>query len=125
MDVASNLRRFALPLTLVRLRRDQRPGDLLIVVQAPPRTGVAQLLPAGATGLTGGNGMLTSTTTHLEGIFAATDIPATILDHLGLKKPDGVNGQPLRRARPTQLFPYGQTPAAEDGRGCRSSRARR
>jgi hypothetical protein len=81
---------------LDQLLRDQRPGDLLLVVQAPPRTGVAQLLPAGASGLTGGNGMLTSTTTHLEGIVAATDIPATILDHLGLKTPDGVNGQPLR-----------------------------
>ena len=81
---------------LDQLLRDQRPGDLLIVVQAPPRTGVAQLLPAGASGLAGGNGMLTSTTTRLDGIVAATDIPATILDHLGLKKPDGVNGQPLR-----------------------------
>jgi hypothetical protein len=81
---------------LDQLLRDQRPGDLVIVMQAPPRKGASQLLPAGASGLTGGNGMLTSTTTHLEGLVAAIDIPATILDHLGLKKPDGVNGQPLR-----------------------------
>jgi hypothetical protein len=81
---------------LDQLLRDQRPRDLLVVVQAPPRAQGAQMLPAGASGLPGGNGMLTSTTTHLEGIVAAIDIPAAILDHLGLKKPDGVNGQPLR-----------------------------
>jgi hypothetical protein len=81
---------------LDQLVRDQRPGELLLVVQAPPRARAPQLLPAGASGLAGGNGMLTSTTTRLDGIVAAIDIPATILDHLGLKKPDGVNGQPLR-----------------------------
>jgi hypothetical protein len=81
---------------LDQLLRDQRPGDLLIVMQSSRREGGSPLLPAGASGLAGGNGMLTSTTTHLDGLVAATDIPATILDHLGLKKPDDVNGQPLR-----------------------------
>src|SRR5262249_2445069 len=39
---------------LDQLLRDQRPGDLLIVMQAPPRKGASQLLPAGASGLSGG-----------------------------------------------------------------------
>jgi hypothetical protein len=81
---------------LDELLRDRRPGDLLLVAQAPPPEGVAQLLPAGAIGIPGGNGQLTSTTTRLDGIVAGIDIPVTILDHLGLKVPDDVKGQPLR-----------------------------
>jgi len=81
---------------LDQLLRAQRPGDLLIAMQAPPRARVPQLLPGGAIGLAGGNGQLTSTTTRLEGIVAGIDIPVTILDHFGLKVPDDVKGQPLR-----------------------------
>jgi hypothetical protein len=81
---------------LDQLMRDRRPGDLLVVVQTPPRARMPQLLPGGAIGLAGGNGQLTSTTTRLAGIVAGIDIPVTILDHLGLKVPDGVKGQPVR-----------------------------
>jgi hypothetical protein len=81
---------------LDQLLRDRRPGDLLMVMQTPPRERVPQLLPGGAAGLAGGDGQLTSTTTRLDGIVAGIDIPVTILDHLGLKVPDGVKGQPLR-----------------------------
>ncbi|HUR83828.1 MAG TPA: hypothetical protein VMY78_00660 [Solirubrobacteraceae bacterium] len=78
------------------LLRDRRPGDLLLVLQTPPRARVPQLLPVGAVGLTGGIGALTSPTTHLPGIVAAIDVPVTVLDELGLAVPDGVKGQPMR-----------------------------
>ena len=77
------------------LLRARRPEDLLIVVQTPPRSRVPLLLPAGIAGL-GGNGELTSATTHLEGIVAGIDIPATVWRHLGIDKPSGVRGQPMR-----------------------------
>jgi hypothetical protein len=81
---------------LDRLLRDRRPDDLLIVMQTPPRARVPQLLPIAAIGLPGGNGALTSQTTHLDGIVAAIDVPVTILDELGLKVPGSVKGQPMR-----------------------------
>src|SRR3954452_5423022 len=81
---------------LDRLLRDRRPGDLLIVMQTPPRARVPQLLPIAAAGVPGGDGALTSQTTHLHGIVAAIDVPVTILDELGLKVPDSVKGQPMR-----------------------------
>ena len=80
---------------LDELLRDRRPGDLLIVLQAPPRSSVPVLLPIGIAGL-GGDGSLTSATTHLDGIVAAIDIPVTILRHLGRPVPAGVRGQPIR-----------------------------
>ena len=62
------------------LLRDRRAGDLLIVVQAPPRATVPVLLPIGIAGL-GANGALTSATTHLDGVVAGHrhpgDDPAT------------------------------------------------
>ena len=78
------------------LLRDRRPGDLLVVMQTPPRARVPQLLPAGAVGVLGGNGSLTSPTTRLPGIVAGIDIPVTVLHKLGLSIPDGVKGQPIR-----------------------------
>jgi len=78
------------------LLRDRRPGDLLVVMQTPPRARVPQLLPAGAVGVPGGNGSLTSPTTRLPGIVAGIDIPVTVLHKLGLSIPDGVKGQPIR-----------------------------
>ena len=77
------------------LLRDRRSGDLLIVVQTPPRARVPQLLPMGIVGLSS-NGLLTSPTTHLEGVVGGIDIPVTILGHLGIAVPDGVRGQPIR-----------------------------
>jgi hypothetical protein len=81
---------------LDQLLRDRVDGDLLLVLQTPPRARVPQLLPAGALGVPGGNGALTSESTHLPGIFAAIDVPVTILEQLGLKVPPGVRGQPIR-----------------------------
>jgi hypothetical protein len=78
------------------LLRDRRPGDLLLVMQAPPRSTDPQLLPLGAAGISGGSAALTSTSTHLEGIVAGIDIPVTILRRLGVAVPDGVKGQPIR-----------------------------
>jgi hypothetical protein len=77
------------------LLRDRRAGDLLMVVQSPPRARVPMLLPMGVVGLRG-NGLLTSPTTHLEGIVGGIDIPVTIMRHLGIEVPDGVRGQPIR-----------------------------
>ena len=77
------------------LLRDRRPGDVLVVTQAPPRAAVPVLLPMGIAGL-GSNGSLTSATTHLEGVVAGIDIPVTILRHLGRPLPDGVRGQEIR-----------------------------
>jgi hypothetical protein len=81
---------------LDRLLRDRRPGDLLIVMQTPPRARAPQLLPIAVAGGRGGNGALTSQTTHLSGIVAGIDVPVTILDELGLPVPAGVKGQPMR-----------------------------
>lgn len=78
------------------LLRDRRPADLLIVVQTPPHTRVPLLLPIGIAGL-GGNGLLTSQTTHLEGIVGGIDIPVAILRHLGIDVPDEVRGQEIRQ----------------------------
>jgi hypothetical protein len=80
---------------LDELLRDRRPGDLLIVTQAPPRASVPVLLPIGIAGLRGG-GALTSATTHLDGIVAGIDIPVTILRHLDRPVPHGVRGQEIR-----------------------------
>lgn len=74
----------------------RQPGDLLLVMQTPPQAHVPQLLPAGVAGLAGGNGELTSPSTHLPGIVAAIDVPATVLQQLGLKVPAGVKGQSMR-----------------------------
>jgi hypothetical protein len=81
---------------LDRLLRAHVDGDLLLVLQTPPRARVPQLLPAGALGVPGGNGALTSGTTRLPGIFAGIDVPVTVLERLGLAVPPGVRGQPIR-----------------------------
>ncbi len=77
------------------LVRDHERGDLLIVMQSPPRAVVPQLLPAGALLPDGANGMLASPTTRLHGIVAAIDLPVTILQALHLPVPRGVKGQAI------------------------------
>lgn len=79
---------------LDRLLRDRHPGDLLIVLQTPPRARVPQLLPAAAAGLQS-NGALTSATTRLEGIVAGIDVPVTVWKRLGVKEPNDVKGQAI------------------------------
>jgi hypothetical protein len=81
---------------LDQLLNERRAGEVLIVVQAPPRARTPQLLPAGAAGIKAGNGTLTSDTTRLDGIVAGIDVPATILRGLDLPIPDEVKGEPLR-----------------------------
>jgi hypothetical protein len=78
------------------LLRDRVPGDLLLVMQTPPRASVPQLLPAGAVLTDGASGMLTSQTTRLDGIVAAIDVPVTIMRALEVPVPRGVKGQPIR-----------------------------
>lgn len=77
------------------LLRHRRPGDMLIVTQAPPRSSVPVLLPIGIAG-PDAEGSMTSATTHLGGVVAAIDIPVTTLRHLGRPVPEGVRGQPIR-----------------------------
>jgi hypothetical protein len=74
----------------------RRPRDVLLVVQTPPRATVPQLLPAGAAGVPGGDGWLTSTTTRLPGIVAGIDVPVTVLRTLGLRVPRHVRGELIR-----------------------------
>jgi hypothetical protein len=76
------------------LLRSRRAADLLIVVQTPPRARVPLLLPMGIDGLPS-NGLLTSPTTHLEGIVGGIDIPVTIMRHLAIAVPAGVRGQAI------------------------------
>jgi hypothetical protein len=78
---------------LIASRRD---GELLLVVQSPPRVRAPQLLPSGALGLAGGPGALVSATTRLEGVVAAIDYLPTILRWLGEPVPDEVKGQRIR-----------------------------
>jgi hypothetical protein len=81
---------------LDELLRDRARGDLLIVVETPPRATVPQLLPAGAVVVQGASGLLSSPTTRLEGVVAAIDIPVTILRGLDLPVPADVKGQGMR-----------------------------
>ena len=83
---------------LQKLRHNRRPGDLLFVMERPPRSFVPQLLPAGAILPDGSNGLLRSPTTRLDGIVAAIDIPVTIWRALGVAVPSGVKGQPIEAA---------------------------
>lgn len=78
---------------LIASRRD---GELLLVMQSPPRVRAPQLLPSGALGLPGGPGALVSATTRLEGVVAAIDYLPTVLRWLGEPVPDEVKGQPIR-----------------------------
>ncbi|HEX4807251.1 MAG TPA: hypothetical protein VFU94_15230 [Conexibacter sp.] len=76
----------------------RRPGELLIAIEDPPQATGPQLLFAGIAGMRTASAGLTSETTHIDGIAAAIDLPATILRHLGLRVPAAVRGQPITTA---------------------------
>lgn len=81
---------------LDQLLSERAPDELLIAEQAPPPFRGPQLLWAGIDGLRrGSGGSFTSATTHLDGVAAGIDLLPTILDHLGIKVPSGVRGQPI------------------------------
>jgi len=81
---------------LDQLIADRAPDQLLVAAQAPPPFRGPQLLWTGIAGLNrGSGGSFTSATTHLDGVAAGIDLLPTILDHLGVRTPDGVRGQPI------------------------------
>lgn len=79
-----------LPGLVGRLRRD----DLLLAIQTPPPEGSSTL--AFAVAGRGFAGSLTSPSTRIEGLVAATDVPVTVLDRLDVGVPDEMNGAELR-----------------------------
>ncbi len=71
-------------------------GELLIVLQRAVSKRGHGLLWVGVAGLAGGGGReLTSHTTNQRGLVSAIDIAPTILDHLGLRVPDEMRGEPI------------------------------
>lgn len=76
----------------------RKPGQLLIVMQAPPPFTGPQLLWAGIAGLGPADAGFTSDTTHIDGVAAGIDLAPTILQHLGLPVPDAMRGRPIRIA---------------------------
>jgi hypothetical protein len=78
---------------LDRVDAARRPGDLVLVVRAPP-AGSGRLLPAGMLG-GGKQHVLFSATTRRLGLVAVTDYPATALDHLGIGLPKQMQGRTI------------------------------
>src|SRR4051812_912839 len=81
------------------LLEQRRPGELIIVMQSPPPRRAPQLLPVGVLGL-GRPGAkpssITSDTTRRTGLVAGIDVLPTVLDHIGVKIPKEVKGEPFR-----------------------------
>jgi hypothetical protein len=78
------------------LSRERPSGELLLVVQRAPDGGGHELLWAGAAGLPGGGGHeLSSPTTNQRGLIASVDLAPSILDHLGLRVPADMRGEPI------------------------------
>ncbi|HET8673314.1 MAG TPA: hypothetical protein VFL87_06750 [Thermoleophilaceae bacterium] len=78
--------------SLGELLRARRPGDLVVVVEAPPPRGL-RLLVAGMAGPGLHGGQLYSGTTRRAGLVAAPDLSATILRALGLRVPKKMQGE--------------------------------
>ncbi|HKN93287.1 MAG TPA: hypothetical protein VJU60_03055, partial [Thermoleophilaceae bacterium] len=73
--------------------RARRPGDLVVVVEAPPVKPLT-LLYTGAVGAgIAGGGVIRSGTTRRDGYIAAPDISATVLHALGIKVPKKMQGE--------------------------------
>ena len=79
---------------LDRLLAARRPDDLVYAMRAPP-AGRLTLLPTGAAG-PGLRGSLRSATTRRTGLVTGTDVAPTVLERLGLKVPDKMQGEPVK-----------------------------
>ena len=78
------------------LIKNRTPDELLMVMETPLPARAPQLLPLGILGMGPPSG-LTSDSTHLDGIVAGIDLAPTTLNWLGLKVPDEVKGQLIKR----------------------------
>jgi hypothetical protein len=74
----------------------RRPGELLMVLQAPPQERAPQLLPIGIAGLDHRAGGLTSATTRQPGLVAGIDLAPTTLGWLHVAIPADMRGLPLQ-----------------------------
>jgi hypothetical protein len=81
---------------LEELIDNRKPDELLLVMETPLPARAPQLLPLGVLGWGPPSG-LTSDSTHLHGIVAGIDLAPTTLTWLGLKLPDDMKGQQIRR----------------------------
>ncbi|MFL5781462.1 MAG: hypothetical protein ACJ760_09130, partial [Thermoleophilaceae bacterium] len=70
----------------------RRPGDLILIVRAPP-AGVLRLLPSGMLGPGATGDVIYSPTTRRLGLVAATDYAPTVLDYLGIGIPKKMQGR--------------------------------
>jgi hypothetical protein len=81
---------------LHRLAATRPAGELLIVLQLALSKRGHELLWSGVAGLRGGGQReLSSHTTNQRGLISAIDIAPTILDHLGVRVPADMRGQPI------------------------------
>jgi hypothetical protein len=81
---------------LDRIASRMRPDDLMFVMRAPP-PGRARFLPGGMLGSGFRGEVMYSPTTRRVGLVAATDVPVTALDHLGIHPPKQMEGRQIER----------------------------
>src|SRR5436190_5491677 len=72
----------------------RRPGDLILIVRAPP-AGRLRLLPTGMLGPGASGQVIYSPTTRRLGLVAATDYAPTVLHHLGIGIPKRMEGRTI------------------------------
>lgn len=76
------------------------PDDALLIVTAPrPPTSTAELTPTVLWGAGVGHGYLVSPSTQRLGLVTITDLAPTVLGALGIPRPEGMIGHPLRQHR--------------------------
>jgi len=86
------------------LRSARAPGELLVVIEALPRSaGGPLLLALGASGLSERAGTLTSAATRTAGLVSASDLAPTILEWLRVPIPDAMIGQAIHAAPPESV----------------------
>ena len=79
---------------LDRMVAAMRPDDLLYVMRAPP-AGRARFLPGALLGPGFRGDVMYSPTTRRVGLVAATDVPVTVLEHLGIDPPKQMEGRAI------------------------------